>query len=483
MKAVLTYNLKPTNSTKKVNLPYCEYHEADGHLVNDTDITAPSVTFKFATVSPTTWNYMHIPSFGRYYFINDWTVSGDLWTAHCTVDVLASFKETIGASEQYVLRSSAESNPNLLDTMYPLQSSVEVENGDVVFVDSASIWKKNNYGQIHHGCFLLSVISNGSYDMCGITHYVLNFDQMASLMNYLMNDISWAGVEELSMGLSKVLFNPMQYLVSCTWLPKEPADAITVPSNTLYYGWWSFTINTGQLKVVMPGVESNIYLGMLNIAKHPDASGYNSYLNKSPFTTAALHIQPFGIVDIPLSMCESGVCYVFMDLDPVGGAAVLRLTSDRDGKKVISYKSAEYGVPVRFSQLTTDMKGFGLSLGADIMSSVLGDFADKVFGGSISNHLSGVASAIEGGFTKAETKGNGGAFLSYLVYPYLVVSYTKQADRDVEKHGLPLCKKKRLDTIPGFIMCEGARFSGSPKTLLNEKNMIENYLNTGFYYE
>lgn len=483
MKAILTYNLKPTNSTKQVNLPYCEHYESDGFIVNDTDLTHPSITFNFPAVSPTTWNYLHIPSFGRYYFINDWTVSGDFWTAHCTVDVLASFKSAIGESEQYVLRSSAENNPNLTDTMYPLQSAVEVVNKDVSFSDTTSIWKKNNYGQIHHGCFLLSVVSNGAYDMCGITHYILTFEQMALFMNYLMNDISWAGVEELSTGLTKVLCNPMQYLVSCTWLPKEPADVITVPSNKLYYGWWSFTINTGQLKVIMPEVETDIYLGQVVVDKHPDAPDYNSYLNKSPFTTATLHIQPFGLVDIPLSMCKAGICYAYIDLDPVGGAAILKLTADREGKKVISYKSADYGVPVRFSQLSTDVKGFGISLGADIMANVMGDFADKVFGGSISNQLSGIASAIEGGFTKAETKGNGGAFLSYLVYPYVITTYCKQADKDVEKHGLPLCKKKKLSTIPGFIMCEGAKFSGSPKTLLNEKNMIVNYMNTGFYYE
>ena len=138
MKAILTYNLKPTNSTKQVNLPYCEHYESDGFIVNDTDLTHPSITFKFPTVSPTTWNYLHIPSFGRYYFINDWTVSGDFWTAHCTVDVLASFKSAIGESEQYVLRSSAENNPNLTDTMYPLQSAVEVVNKDVSFSDTTS---------------------------------------------------------------------------------------------------------------------------------------------------------------------------------------------------------------------------------------------------------------------------------------------------------------------------------------------------------
>lgn len=484
MRVVLTNNLKPRNSTK---VPYMTIKlECEGYLVNDTSVVNPSVTFRFENVdstinSPISHNYIYIPDFKRYYFINNWTVSGDFWTAHCTVDVLASFKDVIGMSEQYVLRSSAEHNPNLIDSLYPLESSCEVVTGTVAFGQENSIW----IDTIHSGYFILGVVAKGVNNLCGITYYTLNFDQMAAFTDYLMKDVSWAGIEELSDGLSKALFNPMQYLVSCTWFPRKP-KTIPLMSNELQYGFWSFYMQMGELGVPEKSVEQNLYLGIIDIPYHPDSgSDYSrSYLSKPPFTSAKLYIQPFGIIDIPLSMCNSnGGCYAFVDLDPLGGAAILRLTSDREGSHTIAYKSADYGVPIKFSQLTTDVKGFGLALGADIMANAIGDFADKVFGGNISNHISGIASAVEAGFTKADAKGNSGAFLSYQIRPSLVTTFCRQAERDVQKHGLPLCKKRVISKIPGYIMCEGAKFEGHSGVLLDEKTTVENYMNTGFYYE
>ena len=48
--------------------------------------------------------YARIPKFNRYYFISDWRNVGKLWVASLTVDALASYRDEIGNSHQFVTR-------------------------------------------------------------------------------------------------------------------------------------------------------------------------------------------------------------------------------------------------------------------------------------------------------------------------------------------------------------------------------------------
>lgn len=67
------------------------------------------------TGSPTAFNYAYIGDFGRYYWVTNWEYQNRKWTASLSVDVLASWKTEIGNSAKYVLRSAADSDPNIID--------------------------------------------------------------------------------------------------------------------------------------------------------------------------------------------------------------------------------------------------------------------------------------------------------------------------------------------------------------------------------
>lgn len=65
-----------------------------GALRNECSIETPE--FMIEAVDPILYNYCYIPSFGRYYFIeNVDSVRTNLWRVHCRVDVLMSFKDAI----------------------------------------------------------------------------------------------------------------------------------------------------------------------------------------------------------------------------------------------------------------------------------------------------------------------------------------------------------------------------------------------------
>lgn len=456
----------------------------EGFFVDGADIINPDITIKFPTSdkadsNPLSYNYMYIPELKRYYYVNNWTIHGEFWTAHCSCDVLATYRDVIGMSEQYVLRSSAKSNSQITDSMYPIKNQIETSQGTVSIVSSNSIWRDS----VNYGCFLLRCITNGIYDVCGVANYILDFNQISEFMNFLLNDVSYADIEEISDGLTKALFNPMQYLVSCTWLPKVPKWAVNLSDNVLYYGWWNFKLNSGTLKFILPGLENNVKLASGYIPIHPDYDTKSDYLRKSPFTTATLFIEPWGSFEVPITVLNTGSFWIYADFDPVGGRAVLRLTTDEEGKNTFVYKVSDYGVPIQFSQITTDVRGFGLSLGANVATDVIGGFADKVFGGNISNAMSGIASAVEAAYSKAESNGTPGSFLAYFKTPYMVVKYARQTEKDTSRHGYPLCETTILSKIPGFIMCENPKFIGHSGTLLSEKIEVEKYMEQGFYYE
>lgn len=82
-----------------------------GSLKDETSITNPAVIMELE--NPTGFNYAHIPSFGRYYFIDDMiSIRTGLWRISMKVDVLESFKTDIQGIP-VILSDSAETGKEM----------------------------------------------------------------------------------------------------------------------------------------------------------------------------------------------------------------------------------------------------------------------------------------------------------------------------------------------------------------------------------
>lgn len=69
-------------------------------------------------------NYVHIPEFGRYYFIDDITADNDgLLTIQCSVDVLYTYAQDINITRFQVVRAQRSYNKAFIDTQIPLQAN------------------------------------------------------------------------------------------------------------------------------------------------------------------------------------------------------------------------------------------------------------------------------------------------------------------------------------------------------------------------
>lgn len=106
-----------------------QYQAATGGRAFEITLKAPCTIIdpeiKIATDSnPTGYNYCNIPIFGRYYWIKNWTYSDARWIASLTVDTLASYRAQISNATEYVVRSSAKYDGNIVDSLYPTKAPI-----------------------------------------------------------------------------------------------------------------------------------------------------------------------------------------------------------------------------------------------------------------------------------------------------------------------------------------------------------------------
>ena len=79
-----------------------------------------SVLYPHFFINDYSFSYNNIQWGSRYYFVDDIiSISHGMAEYVCSFDALATFKEAIGSSVQYVLRSASSYNLSIIDGKYP----------------------------------------------------------------------------------------------------------------------------------------------------------------------------------------------------------------------------------------------------------------------------------------------------------------------------------------------------------------------------
>ena len=111
---IIFYNNKSSNNT--LNKTITETFRTSGTLRDETSIVDPVIVISQNPDTISTSNYAYIPSMKRYYYItNVESVRNGLVMITMHVDVLMSFKSDIDNVSGIVLRSTAYSNPFIID--------------------------------------------------------------------------------------------------------------------------------------------------------------------------------------------------------------------------------------------------------------------------------------------------------------------------------------------------------------------------------
>lgn len=431
-------------------------HEAA--LKEETSLLYPKLIFDFGLKgNPSYYNYAYISDLGnRYYFIREWTVGpGHLWTAELEVDVLASWKNSIGASTQYLLRSSYTYDGGVIDTYYPAK-----QPPTVIVNDANSPWTT----VLKNGTYVLGVINdeNGGDAESGrgaTLYYAMTSSQLGYFMNYLLKSPDYLAIEEFGDNLTKAFFDPMQYIVSCVWYPFEIEGTETTE---IKFGWWTLEGAEGKFLSAPIHYESV----ELELPKHPQAASRGAYLNRKPFSSYTLYFPGVGNIALDDSQFSDDSLTVQVATDLMTNTARCTITCG----KIISVQYPTIGVPISMAKLSQDVIGGVGSITKSLLS-----------GNPIQAITSFVSSAIDFATPEATAISSNGSMVSLAYRPQIKGVFYELVDEDNADLGRPLCKMKVVSQVPGYqqILHPDISLAGTSE----ENRRIKHYLEDGYFYE
>lgn len=466
MKATFYVFPKRTNSTKRPSsgTDYNIEVKAPCNIIN------PEIKIA-SNANPTGYNYCCIPTWGRYYWVKNWTYSNSLWTASLVVDALASYRDQIGSSTEYVVRSSAQYDSSISDSLYPAKATVQ---------SVTNAFQGGFAETISEGFFVIGFIAKTPNSIGAVTYVVMSPGNAKKLSSKLLTDVSYLSIDnaEISDSLTKILFNPYQYIVSCNYFPFDIAELTAhLPLvSSVDVGWWSVDVPCWILGADNNNLTKSVSVG---IPKHPQAASRGGYCNASPYTDYTIFLQPFGVIPLDASkLWGAATLSIQYTVDLFTGDSILRMFTDTN--QLVHETTAKLGVPIQLSNITFDVPSGGGLLQTGI-AAAFGGLQAALTGGSFSDVGNGILNAAQATNADVASKGATGSTIAFDSVPYMVARFKILVDDNNEDHGRPLCKRVQLSTIPGFIMVD------DPDIALNataeEIDSVKSYLKNGFFYE
>src|SRR5699024_7462098 len=228
-------------------------------------------------------NYVYIPEFARYYFVDDAIkLNNNITEFRLSVDVLASMRSEILPKSAYVTRAYSQTDNTLTDTFYPSISGTKQIKNSVEFVP------------LQAPAYILSAmgIDPGAISATGgaVQYYIVTAEDVAEIVKFIFDETNYQ--DDISEGVVKTFFNPSQYLVSCLYCP----FVNSFPSGNkehLRFGWWETAETYTKINPSAPLVMDDI---TLNIPR--PVSDANDYRNYAPYATYRLYLPFYGMFDL-----------------------------------------------------------------------------------------------------------------------------------------------------------------------------------------
>lgn len=466
MQATFYQFAKRTNSTKRPS----GGQEFGIDLKAPCNIIDPEI--KIATQSdPTGYNYCYLPTFSRYYWVKNWTYVDGLWNASLTVDTLASYRDQIGYSTEYVVRSSAKYNGTISDGLYP--ATAEVRSVTSAFQGGFS-------ETISGGFFVIGFIAKAPNSIGAVTYVVMSPGNAKKLSSKLLTDVSYLSIDnaEISDSLTKILFNPYQYIVSCNYFPFDIAELTAhLPLvSSVDVGWWSVDVPCWILGEDNNNLTKSVLVG---IPKHPQAVSRGGYCNASPYTDYTIFLQPFGVIPLDASkLWGADTLSIQYMVDLFTGDSILRILTNTN--QLVYETTAKLGVPIQLSNIAFDVPSGGGLLQTGI-AAAFGGLQAALSGGSFSDVGNGILNAAQATNADVASKGATGSTIAFDSVPYMVARFKILVDDNNDDHGRPLCQRVLISSIPGYIMVDDPDIALAATA--EEIDSVKSYMKNGFFYE
>lgn len=414
----------------------------------------------------------YVKAFNQYYFAHVQNIDGHRCNIICELDHLATFKPQIGGYTGLIEYTSSSDKVDILDPRNTPRDLITM---------SATGFTLSGININTVGGYIVGVLSNNpSGDVGVIDYYTMTATQMRAFCTELYDQ-----------GFIQRIVDQFQAvqdsLVSCIWVPLTGIGGASTP---IHIG--RETMNATGGKVSDRIISFGSGLTTLNFSANSGGPGAAmTYLEKAPYCSGALYLPFVGFVPIDMDIAAFTKS-IQLDgyVDILTGDIVYNV---KYGAARVSSYSGNLATKVPVSGAGYD--AIGVSTG---LMTVVGGAAAAI-GGLLTAGIGtavagGVAAAIGGGVSAAKsaefhTMINGsnssaiGASLGTSPYAIIIQNEPSETDLTAFKtsHGMPYFEVASIGSLSGYVKCFDASISipgdGS------EQDVVNGYLNSGFYYE
>lgn len=472
---------KKINSTKQPDFEDDSVTFESVEIKEQSSIINPVIKFLFVPASDfTSYNYAYIPHFKRYYFIDNITYNAGRCEAELSCDVLATYKNDIENSTQYVLRSTTMQNVDVADTYYPKTGIVTHQYNNINYPFTTELEK---------GIYVVGIVNNATNTRGCTSYYTLTNAQFRALSNFLLTDPSYMGIdgEEISLALQKALINPMQYITSIVWIP---ISGLTGEQTTIKIGWWEATEITGGLLA-----SDSVYSLNFNVhlKKHPQTNTRGDWVNGNSGTQISLLLPPFGKIALDANkLIHNEQIMVYVNIDLVTGAATLSVEGMTNENNTLGYTGLVYysecqlGVQMSVNAINQNTSFYSKQTLFNFLlpatNNLIAPLSNTLYSG-----ITGVKATPAIGDTvlapnySAQTAGGNGSLAAFKNKAQILFDFFQFAPDFNEDYGRPLCEPHKISELPGFVLCStnDIAIAGTRE----EAEKIGEYLTGGFFYE
>ena len=452
---------KRVNSTKRP--PSTGYTQYDLLLKNGCDYLQP--VFEINTLDMAI-NY--VEAFGNYYWCEVKNLDGHRSELHCNLDHLATYKDQIGSYSAFV-EYAASAPASLLYIDDPRNAPTSVVNNGASSSDPG-------WTTAEAGCYLLGMANAVSIGNCGApSYYVMNASELSAVTTAIFDPNFITNIRNQFNGVYDAI-------ISCIWLPFDK----------------SFVTGNGSAQV--PIYAGNQDLGVGNMSyltkrvwKHrayvslPSILGYNgTYIQSGKYVTASIYLPGVGVcpltydiykesatgvtVDIYLDFITGDILYYLSTASP-NGTGESQCFSGNVAAKVPVVGASYDGIGVAQGILSTAKSvasGNPVEAAQGILGIARSLSVDNIVIGANSSPLSLIHDKNIRVETHVQVPINGALSMTELE--------VFRSD-----NGMPYFNRATISSLSGYIKCRNASVSIPGNG--SEQDVVNSYLNNGFYYE
>ena len=409
------------------------------------------------------YDYAYIDDFNRYYYVTDViSLHNGLTQYVLACDAMASHKTEIGSTPARIAFSSTGWSKYLPDPRLGVYATIDVFTQTIA-------------SGLGNGANILTVANNND----GIAHYAMNDSNVGNLITCLMS-------QNVGDQIRKMMSDPMQCILSCVWVPYVPANLASVNvrvadellngnyGNPAVSGGW---ISPSDKVQTLPTVSLTI----------PFQS--QDFRDLSPYTMMSLYLPGVGNVDLnPNDYVESLTVNIITTVDITTGDIIYRIFNG--SMELLQTISFSGGVPVPISGTSSNMRGALASVGGAV-GAVAGIAAAVASGGSAAPAagaliMSGASAALNANMRSTSIKGSNGSRVDFSDTMFtLTVTVRDTEDPNtgtyIAQKGGPVCETHAISNHSGYVQCDDASVIMSGYDW--ERDEINGYLNSGFFYE